>query len=628
MDVRYPLAVVALTLLLFGTAFAVQPGGAELSPVPFDETLSMGMTGLDVRAAEHAGYALPRAQAFYSQYQYVIGYYGLEAAASHLDSGQAQRQFGQPLGVFVTEFSGAGLELTPEGYLVVTNDPGVGWIRAERASYVVDGAARTTAGPAVVPFETDGDAESFADEHGGRVVDWETVRAEYADRDRAGTEQLRSIRENRTRWADDRVADSRDLLDRPRSVVVGEDAPTLADAVDRAPPNTTVYLPPGTYESNVTVTKPLTVRGAGDATVVDGGGDDRVIRANASRVAVADLRIRGVGPVGVSSPTGNASGWDSRVELAYGRGDAAVLFSDAERSLVADVAIETPSNGVLVRYSPGTVVRNVTVDGADDWRDGFMGVLTMYSPTVVQNATVRGGRDGVYTHRSHGTVVRNSDMRGLRYGVHEMYTSGTLVADNAVADAEMGVVVMTRPRGNVIADNDVRDSGIGVSMAGDASYVVGNVLVDNRVGMSAGATRSLYTRNTVVGNDRGIRADTIVPTNVVVANDVAGNGQPAPPGSGPVHVWTSDGRGNYWADARGLDRDGDGTLDRIHRPSSRVDRTLGRSPAGTAMSRAPAFDLFRGVQSATPGLRRSAVVDTAPLADPVRPEVLAEVNES
>jgi len=627
MDVRYVLGAVVVAFGLCGLAFTVQPaGGAAVSPVSFDETLSMGMTGVDVRDAEAAGYEIPRGQAFYAQYQYVIGYYGVEAMVEQLESGHAVRQFGEPVALFVTEFSGAQPSLTDDGYLDLDNDPGVDWVRADHAVYAVDSDARTTAGPTVVPFERRADAERFTDEYGGRVVDWDAVRERYGERPAVARERQASLVENRTAWADRRVAASASLLDRPRSVVVGRDAPTVQAAVERAPPNTTVYVPPGTYEENVTITKPLTLRGAGERTVVDGGGNGTVIRANASGVALADLTVRGVGPRDLGTGEGNVSGWDAKIQLVYGRGDAGILLSGANRSLVSNVTVDTGANGVIARYSDGTVVDGLVVNGTDQWQDGSMGVLTMYSRAVVQESTFEGGRDGVYTHRSDDLVVRNNEMRGMRYGVHEMYTSGALVRNNTFSDADAGVIVMSRPRENVILNNDVRDSDVGVSLAGDASYVTGNVLVGGGTGMTIAGTRSMYANNTVVDNDIGLRSDTILPSNRVVENDVAGNDAPATASSGPVAVWTSGGRGNYWAGAPGLDRDGDGVLDRPYRPADEVDRALAESPAGPTVARSPALGLLREAQAVAPGLRRSDVIDTGPLVEPSRPDVLTEVN--
>jgi len=54
------------------------------------------------------------------------------------------------------------------------------------------------------------------------------------------------------RWAgaDGRIAAAERRADRPVSVVVGEDAPTIEAVGPRRPANTTVVVPPGTYEED------------------------------------------------------------------------------------------------------------------------------------------------------------------------------------------------------------------------------------------------------------------------------------------------------------------------------------------------------------------------------------------
>ena len=208
------------------------------------------------------------------------------------------------------------------------------------------------------------------------------------------------------------------------------------------------------------------------------------------------------------------------MRLVYGEGDAGIRMADARGSLVADVTVDTPANGVVLLNSSGVAVTNTTVRGTDDWGDGFMGVLAMYSRAVVQDSAFRGGRDGVYTHYSDGLVVRDNTMRGMRYGVHEMYTRDTLVTNNSVRETQVGVVVMTRPQGNLVVGNDVRDSGRGVSVDGSTSLVAWNVVADNGLGISVGADRSLVTHNTVVRNDVGVRDGTLLPTNDIAETDI------------------------------------------------------------------------------------------------------------
>jgi nitrous oxidase accessory protein NosD/nitrous oxide reductase accessory protein NosL len=625
--VTYAGAAVVLALLVAGTGFVTAPaGGEDFSAVPFDETLKTGLTGVDVRQAEAAGHVIPRAQVFYAQYEYVVGYYGMEALATGLHAERRTEQFGQPLAVFVSDLSGTDPMLTDEDYITLSNSIRQDWVRADDAWFVVETPARTPGGETAVPFGDRAAAEEFATEYDGTVVNWEQLRERLAERAAAATQQTAPI-EARQEWANQTVAKARETRTRPVSVVVGEDAPTLASAIERAPPNTTVQIPPGEYETNLTVSKPLTLRGAGAETVLTGDGNGTVLTVNATDAAVTSLRITGVGDVGVrQGAADNGSAWDRRIRLVYGYGDAAIRLADAHRSLVENVTIETPANGVVALNSSGAVVRNVTVNGSDTWEEGFMSTLAMYSRMVVEDSTFHGGRDAVYTHYADGIVVRDNEMTGMRYGLHEMYTSDALAANNTMRDTDAGIILMTRPVGNVQVGNDVRDSQLGILTVGAASYTLENTMVNNEIGLSIGTSRSVYRKNTVVGNEIGVRSSTLLPTNDVFDNDVVGNEESVGVELGTLNIWAVEGRGNYWGPIPGLDRDGDGVIDRTYRPANAVDRCARHSAGGYALSHAPTLDAIRQFQRALPGLRKSTVVDPAPLADPARPERLAAVN--
>ncbi|RXK49219.1 NosD domain-containing protein [Halorientalis pallida] len=629
MDVKYVLAGLALVVLVTATGFTVDPHGErDVEPVSFDSTLTMGMTGVDVKEAEERNLSIPRAEVFFSQYEYVVGYYGIESTATHLRGPRTTEQFGEPIGVLVTDYAGTEPALNENGFLIERNSLGGGWVSAQSAVFVVDSRAKTPGGPAIVPFGERSAARSFAERYGGQVVDWGSVQSRSAERTSPATEMDR-ITANRSQWADRQVTATAGLRDRPVSVVVGEDTPTLAAAIERAPADTTVRLPPGTYDGNVTVDKPLTLTGAGPETHVRGDSEGTVLSVTAERVAVTDLRISGVGSTGARSFSDADGGdWDQFVRLAYGRGDSAIRFINGTGSLVAGVDIETRANGVLVRGGQGLVVRDSHIEGPPEWQDGFMGVLAMFDPVVVQNVTFEGGRDGVYTHRANGIVVRDSRMAGLRFGVHEMYTSGALIRNNTVRRASTGVIVMTRPRANVLRGNDVRASEAGLIVAGSASFVAENVVANNEVGLGMAAARSYVAHNTVVDNGIGIRADLLLPSLTVTGNDVVANDEQAEADMGPVRIWTADGRGNYWGRLPGVDADGDGTLDDSYRPTGAVDGALLRSEGSLPLRESPAMTLLRSVRDRLPGLRASGVVDTAPLTEPTRPNALARTNGS
>ncbi len=630
--VRAVAAVLLGVLVVSSGAFALGPApGDQLRPVPFDRTLRTGMTYVDVNRAETEGFHIPRAEVYFSQYRFVVGYYGVETAAGEVASPETRAGFGDPLAVFVSDFSTVTPVLSAERYLRTERGRAVGWTRAEDAAFVVGTGARAPSRELAVPFAGRADAVAFSERYGGRVVDWETLQRTVENPLTVRRERFEARIAADHAWADGVAADGRALLDRPTSVVVGEDAPTLAAAIARAPPNTTVRLPPGTYPTtNFSVEKPVTLVGAGNATVLRGNGTDSVLTLRHPRVAVSSLRIDGIGPNGTQRrPHGEGlteEDWSRVVEFAYGQGDAGVVLDRANGSVVHDVTIDTPASGVVVRFSDRAAVLDTRVEGTDHPREGFMGVVLMQSRALVEGSTFLGGRDGVYTHRADGFVVRHNQMRGERYGVHFMYTSRGLVANNTIRDTRAGVIIMTRPVENSVVDNDIRDSEYGFIPVGSDSYYARNVLVDNGHGLSVSGHRSVYEENVVAGNDVGVRATTLFPTNWVVRNDFVANGEQIETGRGPLRTWSRGGEGNYWGPLPIPDADGDGTLDRPYRPTGPVGGVLRDHSAAWTVSQAPSAVALRAVGTDVSGLRSAGVVDQSPRAGPVAPEVVANVT--
>lgn len=621
---RWQIAAGACSLLLVATAvgaFAVDLGSARPDPVPFADTVKLGITEELEQAAQHRGASIPRVEVFYSQYRYVIGYGGVAGAVSALDAPGREQQFGYPLAVYASDYAGREPRCT-NGTLVTDTNPD--WVSVTEARFVVGSRARLGGESLVVPFSVAEDAAAFADACGGRVVDWQELRRDPPAVPSAASVQ--SKRDDRQARADRRVADAESLLDREASVVVGRDVPTIQAAVAAAPPNTTVVVPAGTYAEHVTIDKPLTLRG--ENATLDGSGNGTVIQVRADDVAVTGLTIRGVGNATRVENASGGDGWDAPIQQGYGGGDAGIDARNASGLYVHDVTIHTPANGVLLRQAPGAVVDDLRVYGSEEWLDGFMGVIAMNEAVVVQNSFVEGGRDGVYLHRAHGAVIRNNTFLDQRFGVHLMYTSETLIADNVARGQQgSGIVVMTRPTANAIVGNDVRHANGGIFVGGSRSYVARNVVVDTDRGMVTYATQTTYEHNVFYENGVGFAASNIVPSNRVVANDFVGNDRHATAGPGPLRIYTVDGRGNYWEGAYDLSvRAGSQTLDRVYSPTDELDRRLHRTDAAVTLSAAPAVQGLRAFRGTTPGFRKASIIDLAPLTRPANPELLAQAR--
>ena len=625
--------LVALAAVATVGAFAADPSESVPEPVRFDDAVELGLSS-ETDALMAGDATLPRVQVFYSQLQYVVGYNGIASFVDSRRDGRTERQFGYPLVAYVETFDHRDPGTTESGLFSATGAGG--WTPVGEARYVVGSDAQGPSGEVVVPFRDREAAAAFAADHGGSVVGWEAVRTRSFDVDSAAT--VRSLAPERWRTATERLAAAERRADRPVSVVVGEDAPTIDAAVAAAPPNTTVRVPPGTYEETVTVNRSVTIAGAGaggegggaGATRVVGNGTGSVITVRAPDVALTGMRIAGTGnrtrdPEAARASRESEGGtWDTNIQLGYGHGDAGVKAVGAPGLVVDDVAVDTDASGLLLREGSHATASGLVVEGTDEWQEGFMGVTGMESRVTVTDSRFEGGRDGIYLHRADGSIVRNSTFVDNRYGTHLMYTGDALVADNAFRNELFaGITVMTRPAGNAIVGNDVRNSSAGIQASGTRTYIGYNTLVGNELGFSTSARGSLYEHNVVVDNELGARATTVVPSSRIVANDFVGNDDHADAGAGALRVWADGDRGNYWEGANVGPR---AAGDRAYRPTSPVDGALHRHPSAVAVRESPAARLLDRLRGTVPGARSGSIIDPVPAATPYHPDRIDAVT--
>ena len=611
-------ALVALVLVaLVGVvgAFVIDAGDAQPDPVSFDHTTTLGIADEERLALEQRGLSIPQVQVFYSQYSYVVGYEGVERAVNTLQEPEHEQQFGQPLTIYVSDYSGTDVEVTADGHLELDRE--AGWVSADDAWYVVGSTARTTGGETVVPFGTERDAAAFADEYGGEVEPWSVIESsEFELPDADVVKENVPVLHDR---ADNQVATARPLLDREVSVVVGEDEPTVQDAIDSAPPETTVLVPDGTYEEHVEIDRPITLRG--DGATIRGNETGTVVEVTHDEVAITGLSITGIGETTRAGDEVERDDWDEIVDIGYGHSDAGISVVDASNVYVESVHIDTPTSGVLFRDSPDGVVEGLEVDGTEAPMSGFMGVLSIRSPVVVQDSEFDGGRDGIYLHRADESIIRNNTFYDNRFGVHFMYTSDSLIADN-VARGQMsaGITIMTGPARNAVVGNDVQQASDGIVPGGSRSYIADNVVANNNRGIMAGTSQSVYERNVIYGNNLGIRSGSILPSNVIRANDFVANDRHAEAGIGPLRVWTDGGMGNYWDGAYGS-VSGE-TLETSYSPTNPTEARFHRTDGAITLAESPAAKALAEIQATSPGLRQGSIVDTAPLAEPTNPAIL------
>ena len=640
-DVRTVFVLICLLAVAGAVAglFVVDFGDSEPDPADFEETVSLGLTLDDeLRLEAEAGdVSLPRVQVFYSQYPYVVGYYGIEQFVTAQQDPAHEQRFGFPQTVYVTTYDGSAIELTAEGYPSTEQEPE--WYTAEDAYFVIGSDAATPAGETVIPFAEQDEAESFATEYGGSVHSWEAVLEKTLAVDDAAA--VRERVDDRQRSADALLTESAQYLDRPETVVVGDDEPTIQAAIDAASPETTVVVPDGQYDENLEIDKSITLKGIDRPDIV-GDWNGTVINVTTDSVAIDGFGISGVGSEtpgaaatdGHDHDHGSASeasdvgddgeteSWDADIEDDYATGDAAIATDEAAGLRIQNITINTQASGIILRDSPDTVVTDVTVHGNPDHPIyAHMGIVAMRSPGVVQNSTFLRGLDGVYTHQSNGIVVRNNTMRENRMGIHMMHTSGALLADNTITDSiTEGIFVMTGPQRNGLVGNEIRNTPTAIDVGGTDSYIAENKLLENGLALQIDTASTIVERNLIADNRFGAGSRAMLPTNRVVENDFVGNENHISSSTGPVRIWTYEDRGNYWGGAVGI-ADGE-TLDRQYSPTASIDSQLHRTDGTPTLAQAPALDALGSFEESVSGMREGEILDTAPLCKPVHEDWL------
>ena len=225
MDGRPQLLVAVLAILVVAgsASFAIDATGEEVEPVAFKGTNEGGLAAGAVYQAQQTDTVIPRAEAFYAQYQSVVGYYGIPFLVEDLHRSAQSREFGRLLTVYVSDFTDSGVGLNSDSMLTVSSGRDTEWTRARNASFVVDSRARTSGNTkAVVPFSDRRSARDFAHRYNGTVVGWSALRnRRYGELERTQQEWDRRIAQ-RQRWANRTATRAQDL-----GSMVGPQAQTL-----------------------------------------------------------------------------------------------------------------------------------------------------------------------------------------------------------------------------------------------------------------------------------------------------------------------------------------------------------------------------------------------------------------
>lgn len=382
-------------------------------------------------------------------------------------------------------------------------------------------------------------------------------------------------------------------------IAVAPGAGTLEAALDVATPGDTVRLQAGHYTGAVTVNTSITLAGV-PGSVVDAGGQGRVITINAPDVVIHDISVRGSG---------------ERLDVE----DAGIFVTArGERALIENNHLENNLIGVYLKGAHDAVVRGNRIVGSQNPRvsERGNGVHLWNAPgSIVEGNTLQYGRDGIFVMSSQHNVFRNNYFSDMRYAIHYMYTHDSEISGNVSLRNNSAFAVMYSDRLQV-SDNHSkgdRERGLFLNAANQSEFRNNTV--------SGGAEKCVFIYNSNMNSfaenyfadcDIGIHftgsADDVFSGNTFVGNRTQVKYV------GTRHVeFSLDGRGNYWSDNPGFDLNNDGIADQPYRPNDMVDQLLWKHPLAKLLINTPAMELLRWAQSEFPTVYPGGITDSAPL---------------
>ena len=247
----------------------------------------------------------------------------------------------------------------------------------------------------------------------------------------------------------------------------------------------------------------------------------------------------------------------------------------------------------------------------------------------------------MYFSYADGNVIASNDVWQTRFGIHYMYSHSNRLLNNTLMGNTVGAVLMFS-RESLIAGNSVvanRRHGILLKQVDHSRITANYVSGHNRGFFVQQANQNRFEGNTVTTNDIGLYLSNGSEQNIFVGNRFLQNvdqvWQPSDEmdlGRRGSNRFFENGRGNFWSDYTGSDRNQDGIGDTPYHETDVFGYIIERHPDARALALSPAATLLRKGEELMPLLDVPGVTDPFPLvrsegrqlsAPPIAPPLLS-----
>ena len=373
---------------------------------------------------------------------------------------------------------------------------------------------------------------------------------------------------------------------------------SIKTTIAKASAGDTLIITEGVYyESDITINKPLTVLGRGNA-VIDGQEKGFVLMIKSDDVVLKGVEIRHAGTSFIEDYAG-------------------LLVEKSNNVRLENLKLVDNFFGIYVAQSSNVLIKNneLTASGLKETSSGN-GIHLWYSKNVyIENNTVIGHRDGFYFEFVEEVqVVNNLSHKNLRYGLHFMFSNNCSYTRNTISNNGAGVAVMYTSKVE-IADNIFTDNW-GSAAYGlllkeiNESEIRGNTFTNNSVGLyMESSNRNKILDNAFQQNGWAIKLMSNSMDNTFSENNFYEN---------TFEVATNSKQnfnlfeGNYWSQYEGYDLDKDGFGDVPHRPVRLFSVIVQKHPQSLILLRSTLIDLLDMTEKFLPVLTPDKLIDAKP----------------
>ena len=384
---------------------------------------------------------------------------------------------------------------------------------------------------------------------------------------------------------------------------------TVTDSISRAVAeaqegDTVIVQGPAIFHEHLVIGKTIRLIGTNSA-AIDADGVGTPLTLTASNIEVRGLVIRNSG----------------RDLAAF---DSGVMIS-APGAVVRECRIENDAFGIYVRGVSGCLIEKNEVLGNKSQpfaaRGNGIHLWKTHDNRILDNI-VQDKRDGMYFSYADNNLIAGNRVADTRFGIHYMYSHQNRLLTNSLSRNAVGATLMfsrqALVQGNFVFGN--RRHGM-VLKQFDNSRILNNIVVgQNRGFFVQQANQNRFEGNIIATNDIGLYLSNASEQNVFVGNAFIRNTDQVwqPPfetdqGRKGPNAFSEKGRGNYWSDYTGSDRNHDGIGDTPYHETDAFGYIVDRHPEARIFALSPAVALLRKGEELMPLLDTTGVTDMSPL---------------